>query len=85
MESKLLFRFLARPTPLMSWERRWFRQKLLEWSDPVFRRRLSDFFWWLVIVGGLCFGFYLWSSTECALGRDCYFANADLGNRLIGK
>lgn len=28
---------------------------------------------------------YLWSSTECAMGRDCLIANADLANWLFGK
>lgn len=81
--AKELFRFLARPTPFMSWERRWIRQLVLRWQDPRVRDGLYDLLFWIVTAGIAYGGAYLWSSTECAMGRDCLIANGDLANWLL--
>lgn len=83
--SQELGHWLASPTPLMSWERRWVRRQLLRWQDPGFRASLYDVLFWITTAGIIFAGVYLWSSTECALGRECFIANADLANWLLGK
>ena len=39
----------------------------------------------LVVFGLMVALGYLWSSYECAMGRECLVANADLANKLFGK
>lgn len=44
---------------------------------------VQETLFWVILVAFLGF-VYLWSSSECAMGRECLIANADLANWLFG-
>ena len=75
LQRRQVYRTFFSPSPFTSAQRRWFRKTTVHWSDVAF---------WLTVVATIALG-YVWSSTECAMGRECLIANADLAKWLFGK
>ncbi len=79
-----VYRTFFSASALDSAERRWVRQMVKNLTNPRIQALWAEVAFWLLLIASIAMG-YLWSSFECAMGRDCFIASADLANWFFGK
>lgn len=60
-----------------------FSRDLEAWMDRNWSTK-TEWYLFVGVVATLVMLAYLWSSSECAMGRECLIANPDLANWLFG-